>query len=522
MKETGKNNLSSSILFFLGLVFLFTLLRTAWITEDAYITLRTVDNFINGYGLTWNIAERVQAYTHPLWMFLLAGLYAFTRESFYTTLALSVFASSVAFALVIKAAPRHNLASYAGISVLIFSKAFIDYSTSGLENPLTHLLLAAFLILFLSDKFLDDSRIFWLSLLAGLAATNRVDSILFFAPALALILFQRHDRYALRQVFLGLLPFLLWEIFSLFYYGFPFPNTAYAKLNTGLLRADLLEQGYLYFLNSIHWDPLTLLVIAFSLGLVTLQGTVREKAMAIGASLYLFYIFWIGGDYMSGRFFSAALLMAVVIMNHRLADLPLAESAALFILIALLGLTSPTPTLTSIDDASYSTARVDVNGIADERSYYFQPSGLIYDQKDLMEPYHDWVFKGQALRANAKKVVELYNVGFMGYYAGPQVYIIDRLALADPLLAHLKPISTPTRDRLAGHFERNIPDGYFESVKNNENRIVDPALKEYYDKIRILTRAPLWSWERLQTIWQMNTGQLSLLLESYQSKQNAP
>jgi hypothetical protein len=35
--------------------------RNAWLSDDAYITFRTVDNFIHGYGLTWNVAERVQS-----------------------------------------------------------------------------------------------------------------------------------------------------------------------------------------------------------------------------------------------------------------------------------------------------------------------------------------------------------------------------------------------------------------------------------------------------------------------------
>jgi hypothetical protein len=47
-------------------IFAIVLIRTAWICDDAYITFRTIDNFINGYGLRWNIAERVQTYTNPL------------------------------------------------------------------------------------------------------------------------------------------------------------------------------------------------------------------------------------------------------------------------------------------------------------------------------------------------------------------------------------------------------------------------------------------------------------------------
>ncbi len=57
-------------------------LRAAWLSDDSYITLRTIDNFWNGYGLRWNVIERVQTFTDPLWMLLLAAAYGVTREAF--------------------------------------------------------------------------------------------------------------------------------------------------------------------------------------------------------------------------------------------------------------------------------------------------------------------------------------------------------------------------------------------------------------------------------------------------------
>jgi arabinofuranosyltransferase len=77
------------------------LVRTAWMCDDAFITLRTVDNFVQGYGLVWNVGERVQAYTHPLWMFLLSAFYAFTREPYFTTLAISMTLSLATVALLL-------------------------------------------------------------------------------------------------------------------------------------------------------------------------------------------------------------------------------------------------------------------------------------------------------------------------------------------------------------------------------------------------------------------------------------
>ena len=72
------------------------IVQRAWMGDDAFITLRTVDNFIAGRGLVYNVGERVQSYTHPLWLLLVSVPYAFTREPYYTVVFLSVLVSSAA------------------------------------------------------------------------------------------------------------------------------------------------------------------------------------------------------------------------------------------------------------------------------------------------------------------------------------------------------------------------------------------------------------------------------------------
>ena len=57
------------------------------------------------------------------------------------------------------------------------------------------------------------------------------------------------------------------------HYGFPrLPNTAYAKLGTGIDRWETAAQGFYYFRDSLWVDPLTLLVIGGSLAAVFLRG----------------------------------------------------------------------------------------------------------------------------------------------------------------------------------------------------------------------------------------------------------
>ena len=80
---------------------LFILVRNLWVSDDAFITLRTVSNFLQGYGLVWNAGERVQVFTHPLWMFLLIPFDLFIEDPLYVfyipSLALSIWTLLILF-----------------------------------------------------------------------------------------------------------------------------------------------------------------------------------------------------------------------------------------------------------------------------------------------------------------------------------------------------------------------------------------------------------------------------------------
>ena len=75
----------------------------------------------------------------------------------------------------------------------------------------------------------------------------------------------------------------MWEAFSLFYYGFLFPNTAYAKLGTGIDGWESARQGLFYYLNSICLDPLTLLVIAGGLLVPLVARQWRQLPLALAS-----------------------------------------------------------------------------------------------------------------------------------------------------------------------------------------------------------------------------------------------
>jgi arabinofuranosyltransferase len=228
------------------LLFFIVLLRTAWISDDAAITLRTVLNFINGFGPTFNIDERVQAYTHPLWLLILSAGTLISGNVFYTTFFISIVITIFTLALLFKNI-SHNyfVVILIGLAVVL-SKAFVDFSTSGLENPLSHLLLllATLSASSIVEKGCNRLTVFYL-VCSGLYLT-RPDLLLIAFP-LAVYLARRaihHPKQLAITTTIAALPVIFWTFFSLFYYGFPFPNTAYAKLGTGIAVDELVIQGF--------------------------------------------------------------------------------------------------------------------------------------------------------------------------------------------------------------------------------------------------------------------------------------
>ncbi len=496
-----------------GVLFAVVLLRNACLVDDTYIGLRTVDNFVNGYGLTWNTNERVQVYTCPLWILLLSAAYFVTHEAFFTTVLVSVAVSLLALVFVFRAA-RSVPQGVLGVLVLVFSKAFMDYSACGLENPLAHLLTVWFFVTFLSRK-MTARTVFYLAFIAALGVVNRMDCLLVFAPALAYAFFQVRSLRGLALMVAGFTPFLLWEAFALFYYGFLFPNTAYAKLGTGIDRWTLLLQGWQYVANSLRSDPVTLWVVLTGLVLPVAMRQWRLLPLAAGTLLYLLYVIAVGGDFMSGRFFTVPLITAVLVLVRCPFSSPrLAWGLACAAVVTLSLLGPYPPVLTGV---GYGQGRKNAveegldHGIGDERAAYYQAAGFLNVLAKGGEPDHHWVAQGRAARRRGDQVVVKGNVGYFGFYAGPKVYVVDPGALTDPLLARLPSVFAP--DWRVGHFTRKLPQGYLESLKTGRKLLRDPKLAAYWDQVLLVTRGPLFDPDRLRAIWGLNSGRHDHLID---------
>ena len=501
------------------------IIYTAWVSDDGVITFRSIENWIHGYGLVFNVGERVQTFTHPLWMLLQSLFYLLTRlfnspfslnKLFYGNIIISLSLSVITIALFSFKIARSTQMAIVGALILMLSKAYIDYSTSGLENPLSHFLALCFFGLFLFREKDDSRYVTVLAFLAGLAALNRLDTILIFFPALVLLIWDSSNKLkTILLIFIGFLPLALWELFSLFYYGSLFPNTAIAKLSTGIQKMMLFRQGAYYFLNSLRMDTITIVVIACSLALSVFSRNMRRISVAIGISLYIFYILYIGGDFMSGRYFSLPLIIAVILLSSfELESLRMFGAS----LILVLGI-SLLPFVTMIERRpAYGQNRendlvfFDAHKVADERLVYRDRTGLLIaiqgNSPKVVYSQDEWKFTSVYPR-------EVHIVGAMGlngYRDGPNIHVIDKNGLADPLIARM-PLEDTERFRI-GHFHHIIPDGYEETLASGTNLIQDANIASYYDQLSVVVKNPLWDWSRIIEIWKLNTGKYDYLIEN--------
>ena len=476
----------------LCVVFGVLVFRSAWVADDAYITFRTIDNWAQGYGPVWNIAERVQAYTHPLWMLMLSAAHVLTQDVYYTAIGLSLFASLATAGLLLRRVDGVRL-WLVGL-LLCTSKAFVDFSTSGLEDPLSHLLivLSAYSLLKSSPNLADFRRS---TLWVALAATCRLDLLVLLGPAL---LFQWYalPKQRARWVALavGLLPLILWELFATLYYGHPLPNSAMAKLGARPWT-ELAPKGVLYLWNSLRWDPVLLLtcLLAFLPGLSALKVDWRPSGgLALGGWLYLLYVVSVGGDFMSGRFLTEPFVLALVLLTH-VDAIPLQPLRLLLAGAFCQSLLHPFSPLRSGTD--YANPDWDDAAIADERGYYYPTTGLLKLWSDGRQP----VLPGRETPSQERQVVVMETIGVDGFTAGPEVHIIDLMGLGDPLLSRLTCSDDKAR---VGHYRRILPEGYEASLRAGQNVIVDPETAERYHQIQQLTRGELLDGERLRLIFQ--------------------
>jgi arabinofuranosyltransferase len=466
--------------------------RHRFIVEDGFINFRVVDQLRHGNGPVFNAGERVEAFTSPLWLAMLfVGDLVLPMRLEHIAVLFGIVLTVLAFVFAQLGSARvwrvlvgNGTLVPAGAIVLAALPPIWDFATSGLDGSLGLAWLSV--VWWGVCVYVCDTRKrppvealppLWLCVLVGLGPLVRPDLFVMTVAFLVVVCacqpsFARMGRVALLA---AVVP-VVYQVFRMAYYATLVPNTALTK-EAG---AANWARGWRYFLDFTRpyalVIPVALLVAAGLVPLLRHVSARRDRSLTLlvvapvaAGIVHALFVVRVGGDFMHARLLLPSLWclllpVSVVIMQSWRWVPGLLILGWSLICVATLR----------------TNARFETSGIGDARPFMIEQSGgrpnpvTIDDFRD--DP---WAGPGFAVRTlasegksglildgyhpsgprlpirmtfpHARIVVRVGNVGEFGYAAGPDVYVIDYLGLANPLASR-----TPGNPSLAAGHEKHL------------------------------------------------------------------
>lgn len=459
----GRIGLVLSVLAGVGVLVLHGRVFQNYLADDAFISFRYAQNLAEGHGVVWNTGEPVEGYTNFLWVLMLAPFEKLGWDTPGASQALG-FAAAVAVWIIGFAFLREwradrpddggttwAMAAYA--LILPSCGAFTMWAFSGMETALFAALVLASTYLVVREDSWDNRGPPWSAILLLLVALARFDGLVLFPVAAALKAWpvvRKRDRESLTRFCLWLaafaIPYAAYYGWRSSYYGYPLPNTFYAKVDPDLSPVEQFERGIRY-LHQFVRDYAGVIVLPAAISLAVRRPLRHGVYVAAVIVVWTGYVVYVGGDFMvQSRFFvpivpllyvlaAEGAVSAVLSLRERVEARALAVAASATLLAAV-------------------TMNLGVS------QFY------IAEMRELNRIDRDRVVVGRWLRDNVPDdyVVLVDAAGAVPYYS--RLGAIDNLGINDETIAHT---DIPLGGGTPGHEKSNAayvlsrrPDIFFD------------------------------------------------------------
>lgn len=494
----------------------------AWTADDGFITFRVARNIAQGHGPVFNMGERVEASTSPLWTWML-GLVAWitphSLETWAAVLGVTLACGGLLLMMLgcLRGAPRDGRVVLPGAVIILLSlRSFWEFETSGLDIAVSIFWVG--LAWWVSVRAVSGIRrdLLVAAGVLGLAAVIRAELILGAAIVLAvLVRSARRDEtprsrsHWLVPLAIFIAPGAAYEVFRVMYYAVLVPTTAIAKEGSRL-RLDMVGLHYLWVSLALTLAFIPALCLAlFRSGLRSGPKNLTWAFVAAGL-VEAAYVVGVGGDYMIGRL----LLPAVTLLVAPFAVLRLEPKwvAPAVVLLSAATIVPPFAQLHTlpnpitnfgakknwlVQEARYLQHQTKVRrpvGLHDyAQSYVLADLVKSYDLYGrLAEPDGHW---RPLPNAADQSIVTTTILGLTGYVFPSEVYVIDLNGLADPVTARIRldHRGRPGHEKRMGDSFNTIRYGV-ETTTEAPKPDVCADIKRLYEDVR----APM-SWHRAWT-----------------------
>lgn len=416
--------------------------RFNWLIDDAFINFRYSRHLAEGHGLRFNVGEDppVEGFSNLLWVLILAPFEMLGPVAPTVSRILSVACAAILLWRFTRFVNRHVglplpfsllppllLATWPPIGA---------WATSGLETlPFALLAFLAYEFTVVTPNVLRGVAG---SLTCALLILMRADGIVWVGIVLGVACVEtarKHDRGAARNLVIttaaaaGVLALL--TLFRLVYFGWPLPNTFYAKVDFGMTT---LHRGVSYVLRFLLFFPHTLAVGAGAIVLARQDGRLRrlaQQAAAIGVC-WCGYVVIVGADWMPMARFMVVVLPFISILFAVVLDRLVKRPRALLCVAA----------------ASITLCVLPAYNVCLTPSVVVNPFNPVGPEGKRLSPYERWETQrnyttrfcaiGRALGKHTKPGQSLIcaSIGAVSYYS--RLYIYDCVGLVTSEVAHRK------------------------------------------------------------------------------------
>ena len=284
-----------------------------FVIDDSYISYIYAHNLAHGHGLVYNPGEAVEGYSNFLWTVILAaGVFLGLEITAFSTAVGAVLALAtlaVTWRLAQRLSLRQESSSpWIAPVLLALSTPFIMWSVSGLESALMTCCLTTATWLTLAER---DRPALWplMTLVLVALAMTRIEGVAYAGLLLTygLVCDFRKGRLVQRawlgKIGLFTVPLLAWHLWRISYYGWPLPNTYYAKMGGSSTLMDGVRYHYHFAL-----DNFGNIGIFMAIALLTVAGwllALRQRKLSHAhtlvlavAALHTAIVLYSGGDWM--------------------------------------------------------------------------------------------------------------------------------------------------------------------------------------------------------------------------------
>lgn len=417
------------ILYFSIIVFLiFQFVKRNYAPDDTFIYLQYARNLAHGNGLSFNAGEPSYGITSPLWAVILSLPYFLSLDGFWfakfldlglSLLSILVFYKFAGLVLSQKQTDVRMISGMQSVATAIFvwNTWFIRWSFTGMETSMAVFFVLAVFLFFFTERYV------FAYLLMGLFYMIRPESAVLFC---LLTLFLIVNKIPLKKTAAALPVYIFlvgsFLLFSKYYFGTVFPNTAIGKtsFNFGL------SAYYLQIKRIIETISLSSILEMFLAAFSIIYFLRRKKLNKIELSI----IFWI------------IFLITLYVVTD-------SDIISRYLLIII-------PFITILAIGSFFAIKRNLNliiliftGIVFLQSvflFFYVVKPHTDNFSNGMQDCFKYIGKWCSENTSKDSKIILGDVGTMGYFSGR--YIIDAQALINrDLLLNKKIMATPLSER---------------------------------------------------------------------------